>query len=83
MESNMKNISAHCFQVGTLQIGTTKVESKGFDITGAYAAYEMSSAQSLHNIAQRYDKVLRPSGARIKGSLYSLKMATNDYNKAQ
>lgn len=74
----MKN--AHCFEAGTLELGTrNRTNRDGFDTSGALAAYEFMTAESMHKTAASYAWIIRPGGKKIKGSDYTTRMAANDF----
>lgn len=73
-------INAHCFEPGTITIGgRNQVGRDGFDRSGAYAAYEITTPEALQKTASRYDFVVRPNGKKIQGAGYSSRMAANDF----
>jgi hypothetical protein len=79
----MKKVNAHCYEAGTLQVGTSsKLDAKGTDHSGALAAYQFETAASLHRVAVGYSWVVRPNGREIKGSVYTIRMAKNDFLNA-
>jgi len=76
----MKTVNAHCFTPGVLSIGTKKEEYRGFDSTGAYAAYEFFSPEALAAKASSYDWVQRPNGEKVKGRDYTIRKAKFDWS---
>jgi hypothetical protein len=70
-------MNAYCFEAGTIKLGTSKNEFRGFDVL---AAYEPKTPEALHATASNYVNVIRPSGQKVKGDEYTLKMAKADFN---
>ena len=78
--SKIKSIAAHCSWAGTIKLGgTSSVDSTGTDHSGAHAAYEFTSAETLYKVASGYTWVQRPNGKSIRGKDYTLRMAANDF----
>lgn len=77
----MTTIKLSCKVQGTISIPSNYYTSEGgFSTSGNLADYEVGDAQKLHKIASKYTWIER-NGKRIKGALYSLKMAQNDFIK--
>ena len=76
----MATIKLSCKVQGTISIPSNYYTEGNFSTSGNLADYEIGDAQKLHKIASGYAWVER-NGKRVKGSLYSLKMAQNDFSK--
>jgi len=75
-------MNASCYETGTLTLNVSPFAPAGADTVWgrSLADYEFKTASSWHKRASSYSWVIRPSGRRVKGSAYTMRMAQNDYD---
>jgi hypothetical protein len=69
------------FNPGTITVNcNNRIDRKGFDHSGAYATYEANTLESIVQIVNRHQVVIRPSGKMEDAKKYTLRKAKFDLN---